>query len=74
MECVRCHKEFDENTPKNSVLSNGYAAYYACPHCGKLYRFKMEITSLVVPDKYILRNTDDWNKPIVKDSEFKEKE
>lgn len=70
MECLRCHQEFDEDTPWRNTTYTGELSYYACPHCGKLYEFRREVVFEAVPDEDIHYDNDDWNNPVVKDKDY----
>ena len=37
MECVRCHKSMNTDTAEMNAYHYG-SNWYACPHCGKLYK------------------------------------
>jgi adenine-specific DNA methylase len=70
--CDRCHNLFDDNIPIKYVDCYGRDAYYACPHCGKLYRYHKEVqcdpVSVTSGDK-----EDEWGNKVFNDKEYIEK-
>ena len=72
MKCERCGKEFNSDIPETNAEIYGDRVCYSCPHCGKLYSFKREITIIVdgVDDSRIYNTEDDWSRPIVKDKDY----
>lgn len=70
MICVRCKNNFDNSIPERNTENYEGLSYYACPHCGKLYRFKRIIVSQPVDDVNIYNKEDDWGNKIVKDKDY----
>lgn len=72
MKCSRCNTRFDESIPSKNVENYGGPAYYACPHCGKLYTIKRIVTIEPCDDcEYpSSMETDDWDNPIVIDEDY----
>lgn len=70
MKCIRCGKEFNSYIPYRNAESYGEIVYYACEHCGKLYRFerKVEISDAeFCADSY---QVDNWGHDVVSDEEY----
>jgi hypothetical protein len=65
--------EFCENIPELNAEFYGGPVYYACPHCGKLYRFNRIVTVSPCNDDefYSNKEEDDWLNRIVKDKDYR---
>lgn len=72
MKCIRCEKEFDDYAPYRSTECYGGVAYYACPHCGKLYRFKRVVRITDAEDCADVKEEDDWGNKVVSDEKYNE--
>ena len=69
MECVRCHKEMNTTTAEANAYYYG-SNYYACPHCGKLYKAYRPDTIVFDPIEYASLPEDDWGNPVVSDYDY----
>lgn len=70
MECVRCKKEFDDYVPYMNAEWYGNIVYYACPHCGKLYRFQRTVEISDAEFCVESHETDNWGHKVVSDEEY----
>lgn len=71
MECVRCKRDFGDYTPERNCESYGGPVYYACPYCGKLYKYiRVVMVDQVDDSDYSPKETDDWGNKIVLDKDY----
>ena len=64
--------EFYGDIPELNVECYGDPVYYACPHCGKLYRFNRVVTaSPCNDDEFSDNEEDDWLNKIVRDKDYR---
>lgn len=69
MECVRCHKSMNTDTAELNAYHYG-SNWYACPHCGKLYKVYRPETIVVEPVEYAILKKDDWGNIVVSDYDY----
>lgn len=71
MVCTRCGKILDTYTQERNAYNYG-SNIYACPKCGKPYRFsrRVVVTELSVDTQL---KEDDWGHRIVNDITFSQK-
>ena len=69
MECVRCHKSMTTDIAELNAYHYG-ANWYACVHCGKLYKIYRPETVVVEPVEYGILEEDDWGSPVVSDYDY----
>lgn len=70
MFCIRCGKESNDDNAYMNALRYG-PNYYACPHCGKLYKFTIEVVTSPCSDEEAKGEVfDDWGNEIVLDRDF----
>ena len=68
MECVRCHKKMNTDTAEMNAYHYG-SNYYACEHCGMLYKvYRSETVTIDQIPAFI--KEDDWGKEVVSDEEY----
>ena len=68
MICSRCNKEFDSYKAERNAEVFG-TNLFACPYCGKPYRFTSKIVVQAVAANTTLKE-DDWGNKIVNDNEY----
>lgn len=69
MKCVRCNKSMDTDKAELNAYHYG-SNWYACPHCGKLYKVYRPETIAIKPVDYVTSKEDDWGNPIVSDYDY----
>lgn len=69
MECVRCHKSMNTDTAELNASYYG-SNWYACPHCGKLYKVYRPETIVIEPIGCGTLKEDDWGNPVVSDHDY----
>lgn len=71
MKCIRCNCEFDDYKPERNCESYGGPVYYACPHCGKLYKYsRIVIVNAVDDSEYSSKEFDDWGSKVILDKDY----
>lgn len=70
MVCARCGKVLDTYKQERNADSYG-SNIYACPHCGKPYRFSRQVvvTELSVDTQL---KEDDWGNKVINDENYNE--
>ena len=72
MKCIRCKKEFDTEIPVENTRNFG-TNLYACPYCGKLYKFYRTISVScydLIDNEVGDRKTDNWGNKIILDKDY----
>lgn len=71
--CLRCLNEIDIFEPKSRSENYGGPVFWACPHCGKLYKFTRIINIEPVNDNQFESklSEDDYGKQVIKDINYK---
>lgn len=69
MECVRCHKKMNTATAEMNAYHYG-SNYYACEHCGMLYKAYRPETVAFDPISQTFLEEDDWGKEVVSDEQY----
>lgn len=70
MNCIRCKNSFDDYTPYRNAECYGDVVYYACPHCGKLYRFMRKVEVSEAEFCTEIHKVDDWGHKVVSDEKY----
>lgn len=69
MECVRCHNTMNTDIAEMNAYHYG-SNWYACTHCGKLYKIYRPETVAIEPIDVGILKEDDWGNPVVSDYDY----